>query len=201
MNERKTVVAYKWYSRTIDFVAKTSGMLLALLYFSGLLIVNAHLSRFGVARMGLIDSKYIIAGVWYVILGGICFRMYKEASLLLKQEVPYRLNFLLAMGSFFGQLFVVNILLSFIAERGEKLPEQLNWNVGIAVLFVFVVSSGVALFIADVIGKLQVKFFAILRIISSTAYSILFGLVLFSVCKNLYSFCPLCCYFVHSDPQ
>lgn len=61
-----------------DAITKVSGILAALLYFSGLVIVNVHFSRYGIAKVNLVDSKYVIAGLWYSVFVVICYRIYIE---------------------------------------------------------------------------------------------------------------------------
>jgi tryptophan-rich sensory protein len=71
-NRSSTNEANRYIFSTIDTLAKASGIAVALLYFSGLLIVNAHFSQYGISRLSLTDPKYIIAGVWYIIFVLIC---------------------------------------------------------------------------------------------------------------------------------
>jgi len=115
----------KWFLGAIDVIAKGSGLLVALLYFSGLVIVNANFSKYGLTKISLANSKYLIAGVWYVVLIAICYRIYLELSKLYSEERP-ALSSLVIMLTAIVQLFVVNILLSFVGDRGQMLPEQLG---------------------------------------------------------------------------
>lgn len=115
----------KWYLSAIDFIAKASGVLVALLYFSGLVIVNANFSKYGLSKISLANSKYLIAGVWYIVILAICYRIYLELARLYSAERPV-LSSLLVLLLAFVQLFVISTLLSFVGNRGQRLPAQLG---------------------------------------------------------------------------
>ena len=51
--------------QTIDIVISVSGFALAVVYIVGGLIVNLHLSRYGVTQYQIVKIKYLVVGLTY----------------------------------------------------------------------------------------------------------------------------------------
>jgi hypothetical protein len=50
----------------LDWALKAAGLFLASLYSVGFLVVARHLSRYGVSTFSLLQTQYLVAGIWTV---------------------------------------------------------------------------------------------------------------------------------------
>ena len=49
-----------------DWMLKSVGVFLAFVYSVGFLVVGRHLSRYGVSALSLLQSQYLVAGLWAI---------------------------------------------------------------------------------------------------------------------------------------